>query len=53
MLPAGSFCIHPSHIVLKMFEAVHPENYPGELAHLHMAQDLKKQIMDFVNVQDV
>ncbi len=53
MLPAGSFCIHPSHIVLKMFEAVHPENYPGELGHLHMAQDLKKQIMDFVNVQDV
>ena len=49
MLPAGSFAIKPSRIVLKMFPAMYPKYYTGELGHLHMAQAAKKQIMDFFN----
>ena len=49
MLPAGSFWIKPAHIVLKTFPAKYPKDYTGELGHLHMAQDVKKQIMDFVD----
>lgn len=52
MLPAGSWWIRPAQITLKMFEAVHPQNFPGELGHLHMAQALKKQIMDFVDKEE-
>ena len=53
MLAAGSFLIRPAHIALKTFPAIYPQNYPGELGHLHMAQDVKKQIMDFVNKQNI
>ncbi len=53
MLPAGSFWIRPAKIVLKTFAAVTAQSYPGELGHLHMAQDVKKQIMDFVDQQNV
>ena len=49
MLPAGTYWIKPADIVLKSFPAIHPKDYPGELGHLRMAQDVKKQIMDFVN----
>ncbi|WP_428075942.1 lysophospholipid acyltransferase family protein [Candidatus Avelusimicrobium luingense] len=49
MLPAGHFTIAPAHLVLKSFPAVLPADYPGELGHLHMAQAVKKQIMDVVN----
>lgn len=49
MLCAGSFLIKPAKIVLKAFPAKDVKNYPGELGHLHMAQDVKKQIMDFVD----
>lgn len=52
MLPAGTFWIRPADIVLKTFEAVSPANYSGELGHLRMAQDVKKQIMDFVNKEN-
>lgn len=47
MLPAGSFVIKPAKIVLKMFPAIYPKDYTGELGHLRMAQAAKKQIMDF------
>lgn len=53
MLPAGSFWIKPAHIVLKTFPAKYPKDYAGELGHLHMAQDVKKQIMDFVDKESV
>ncbi len=48
MLPAGSWVIKPARIVLKLFEAIYPKDYTGELGHLRMAQAAKKQIMDFV-----
>ena len=47
MLPAGAIMIKPARIALKMFPAMYPKDYTGELGHLHMAQDAKKQIMDF------
>lgn len=49
MLPAGTFRIRPARIVLKEFPAVQPADYPGELGPLHMAQAVKKQIMEFVD----
>ena len=49
MLAAGDLMIKPADIVLKVFPAKYPQDYPGELGHLHMAQDVKKQIMDFVD----
>ena len=52
MLPAGTHWIKPADIVLKSFPAVSPKDYPGELGHLHMAQDVKKQIMDFVDKEN-
>ena len=52
MLPAGSFWIKPAHLVLKTFPAKYPRDYQGELGHLHMAQEVKKQIMDFVDKED-
>jgi len=52
MLPAGTFAIRPARVVLKTFPAVYPKNYPGELGHLRMAQDVKKQIMDFVDKEN-
>jgi len=51
MLAAGQFWIKPAKIVLKTFSAISPQSYSGELGHLHMAQDVKKQIMDFVDQQ--
>lgn len=53
MLAAGSFWIKPAKIVLKSFPAKHAKDYTGELGHLHMAQDVKKQIMDFVDKEEV
>lgn len=52
MLPAGSLWIRPAKIMLKTFAAVDPQSYPGELGHLHMAQAVKKQIMDFVDKEN-
>lgn len=52
MLSAGSFWIKPAKIVLKDFSAKYVQDYPGELGHLHMAQDVKKQIMDFVDKEN-
>jgi len=52
MLPAGTFWIRSAHIVLKTFQAVSPAHYTGALGHLHMAQDVKKHIMDFVNKEN-
>lgn len=52
MLAAGSFWIKPARIVLKAFPAKYVTDYPGELGHLHMAQDVKKQIMDFVDKEN-
>lgn len=52
MLPAGSIWIKPADIVLKVFPAKYPQDYPGELGHLRMAQDVKKQIMDFVDKEN-
>ena len=49
MLPAGAWKIHPARIVLKTFPAQAPNDYPGELGHLRMAQAVKKQIMEFVD----
>lgn len=51
MLPAGSFAIKPARITLKMFPAINPADYAGELGHLHMAQAAKKQIMEFFEKQ--
>ena len=53
MLPAGSFWIRPAKLFLKTFPVVNPQDYPGELGHLHMAQDLKKLIMDFVDKENL
>lgn len=53
MLAAGSFWIRPAKIVLKSFPAKQVKDYPGELGHLHMAQDVKKQIMDFVDKENI
>lgn len=47
MLPTGKLAIKPARIVLKMFPAMYPKDYTGELGHLRMAQAAKKQIMDF------
>ena len=52
MLPAGTFWIRPADIVLKTFEVISPHRYSGDLGHLHMAQDVKKQIMEFVNKEN-
>ena len=52
MLSVGSFWIKPAKIVLKAFPAKYPSDYPGELGHLHMAQDVKKQVMDFVDKEE-
>lgn len=49
MLAPGSFWIKPANLVLKSFPAKEVKDYPGELGPLHMAQDVKKQIMDFVD----
>ena len=48
MLPAGDLSLKSADIVLKIFPAVYPADFSGELGHLHMAQAVKKQIMDFV-----
>lgn len=53
MLPAGAVAIKPARIVLKTFPAVYPKDFPGELGHLHMAQAVKKQIMEFVDKQEI
>ena len=53
MLAAGNFWIKPAPIVLKSFPAKEVKDYPGELGHLHMAQDVKKQIMDFVDRENM
>lgn len=52
MLAAGSVVIRPARVVLKMFPAVYPSQFEGPLVHLQMAQQLKKQIMDFVNSEE-
>jgi len=53
MLPAGAKCIKAAKIVLKSFPEVSCAGYGGEIGHLKMAQDIKKQIMNFVNQECV
>lgn len=52
MLPSGSLKLRPTKVVLKSFPAVYPQDFSGELAHLEMARSVKKQIMDFVNLEE-
>lgn len=53
MLPAGTIKLHPAKIVLKSLPALLPGAFTGPLAHLEMAQTVKKQIMQELEKENI